>query len=155
MERERGGREVASDPWGLQLRLWILETLESRGGSAHASVVAEKVSRRLAKMEDHLDKLFTDTLSDYGISPEEAMAFRSDFLAWAKTEGQMEARPTWREDLERVADQLTVEGYLKRDAPEGTWEISRKGMVYLMGGDLIEEIRRSRKIFGAEGKEPR
>lgn len=137
---------MAADPWELQLRLWILETIESEGGSALASVVAEKVGVRLAKLDDHLDKLFMDTLSKYGVSPAEGKAFRSDFLAWAKTEGQMEVRSSWKEDLKRVANQLMAEGYLKKDLPEGTWGLSRKGMVYLMSGDLIEEIRHARKI---------
>lgn len=138
---------MAADPWELQLRLWILETLESEGGTAVASFVAEKVAARLAKLDDHLDKLLMDTLSKYGVSPVEGKAFRSDFLAWAKTEGQMEVRSSWSEDLKRVANQLMAEGYLKKDLPEGTWEISRKGMVYLMSGDLIEEIRHARKIL--------
>ncbi len=146
MEQERGGREVAADPWELQLRLWILETLETQGGAAQASVVAEMVSRLLAKLDVHLDKLFMDTLTKYGVSPVEGEAFRSDFLAWAKAEGQVEVRSSWREDLERVANQLVVEGYLKKDSPEGTWEISRKGMVYLMRGDLIDQIRQARRI---------
>ncbi len=145
---------MAADPWELQLRLWILEALETEGGGAQAFLVAEKVGGRLAKLDDHLDRLFMDTLTKYGVSPAEGRAFRGDFLAWAKSEGQTEVRPSWKEDLVRVANQLMVEGYLKKDSPRGSWEISRKGMGYLMSGELIEEIRSLRTTVGTGGREP-
>jgi len=136
---------LSDDLWELQLRLWILETLESEGGGAQASFVVERVGGRLATLDDHLDKLFMETLAKYGVSPAEGRLLRRDFMAWAKAEGQTEVRSSWGEDLRRVANLLMEEGYLKKDSPAGIWEISRRGMVYLMSGDLIEEIRQARK----------
>jgi hypothetical protein len=134
---------VADDSWELQLTLWILEALENEGGEAEIPVVIVRVGDRLAKLDDRLNRVFSETLSKFGVSPEEGESFRRDFLDWAKGGPQMELRPTWKEDLKRVADRLMVAGHLQEDSPKGMWQISRKGMTYLMGGALIEEIRKA------------
>jgi len=140
---------VADDSWELQLSLWILEALENEGGEAEVPLVIERVGDRLARLDDRLNTVFSETLSKFGVSPEEGEGFRRDFLDWAKGETRMELRPTWKEDLRRVADRLMVAGHLQEDSPKGMWQISRKGMTYLMSGDLIEEIRKAGRRSGS------